>query len=633
MTKPLSTFFVSLLLILLSFSNVFAVKHIVNVQNYIFVPANLPNVQVGDTIRWVWINGVHTTTSTTIPTGAIPWDAPITSATPFYEYRVAVAGVYNYLCTPHSSSQLGSFTATAPSATLSVTPANQNVSSTAGNTSFNVSSNSNWTATSNANWCTVTPSGSGNGSLIATYQSNPLITQRIATITISVTGLPATTVTVTQQGAQATLSVTPSNQSVTSSSGSTSFSVSSNTSWSASSDQGWCSVTSSGNGNGNIVASYDENTSSQQRVATISVVVSGLPVSTVTVTQAGAATLSVTPSNRDVMSLAGTTTFDVTSNAQWNAMSNQTWCTVTPSGNGNATLTATYQSNPTTIQRIATITVSAEGQPSSVVTVTQAGSAATLSVSPINRNVSADAGSTTFNITSNADWSAASNSDWCLVTTSGTGNAILTALYEANTETDQRVASITISVQGIPSQLVTVTQGGASTVLLLDPLNQDVTAQSGTATFNIISNTTWHVESNAAWASSTSDGSGNGLIVIEYEENFDTETRMGTFLVTAAEASQIISITQEGSVSVISNSIQGMKIFPNPSKGLIEISSDNPHSGTLQLISMSGKVMTTVNIQSLAGFTFDASSFAKGTYILKLEQDGNYYITRLVLVD
>ncbi|MGE5457176.1 MAG: plastocyanin/azurin family copper-binding protein, partial [Methanococcaceae archaeon] len=109
----LSLFTVTLITSFFSVTEAFAVKHVVNVQNYAFVPANL-NVQVGDTIRWVWINGSHTTTSTTIPVGAPAWDEPINSSNTFYEYRVSVVGVYNYLCTPHANTQIGHFTATAP---------------------------------------------------------------------------------------------------------------------------------------------------------------------------------------------------------------------------------------------------------------------------------------------------------------------------------------------------------------------------------------------------------------------------------------------------------------------------------------------------------------------------------------
>ena len=56
-----------------------AVKHVIHVGSFYFTPGNL-NVNVGDTVRWVWDNGSHTTTSTTIPAGAATWDSPMTSS-------------------------------------------------------------------------------------------------------------------------------------------------------------------------------------------------------------------------------------------------------------------------------------------------------------------------------------------------------------------------------------------------------------------------------------------------------------------------------------------------------------------------------------------------------------------------
>ena len=82
------------------------------------------------------------------------------------------------------------------------------------------------------------------------------------------------------------LSVTPATQNVAATAGTTAYSVTSNTNWSAVSDALWCLVTSSGSGNGTIFAVFTENTSYQSRIANIRVTVAGLPVQTITVTQA-----------------------------------------------------------------------------------------------------------------------------------------------------------------------------------------------------------------------------------------------------------------------------------------------------------------------------------------------------------
>jgi len=82
----------------------------VQVANFSFTPSSLPTVTVGDTVQWVWINGAHTTTSLTVPTGASSWNSPIETTTPLFNYKVTVEGVYTYQCTPHAPNMAGTFT-------------------------------------------------------------------------------------------------------------------------------------------------------------------------------------------------------------------------------------------------------------------------------------------------------------------------------------------------------------------------------------------------------------------------------------------------------------------------------------------------------------------------------------------
>ena len=93
-------------------------------------------------------------------------------------------------------------------------------------------------------------------------------------------------VTVTQDAVPLTLLVSPPNQNVIATAGSTAFTVASNADWTVASDAAWCTLSAPGTGNGTIVADYAENITNQDRVATISVTVASLPVQTVTVSQA-----------------------------------------------------------------------------------------------------------------------------------------------------------------------------------------------------------------------------------------------------------------------------------------------------------------------------------------------------------
>lgn len=79
-----------------------AATHIVNVSNVVFTPSNL-TIQEGDVVRWVWVEGIHTTTGGTggAPNGT--WDAPI-DATPLnqsFEQTFPSAGLFPYYCMFH----------------------------------------------------------------------------------------------------------------------------------------------------------------------------------------------------------------------------------------------------------------------------------------------------------------------------------------------------------------------------------------------------------------------------------------------------------------------------------------------------------------------------------------------------
>lgn len=91
-------------LCLLGFLNANATKVVIGVEDMVFNPITV-NVIVGDTIVWNWVSsgyGDHTTTSVTIPNTASSWDAKIDGiSNKSFEYKITVAGTYNYQCTPH----------------------------------------------------------------------------------------------------------------------------------------------------------------------------------------------------------------------------------------------------------------------------------------------------------------------------------------------------------------------------------------------------------------------------------------------------------------------------------------------------------------------------------------------------
>lgn len=342
-----------------------------------------------------------------------------------------------------------------------VTPTNQNVPSSAGSTTFSITSNTTWTVADNATWLTVSPSsGSNNGTLTASYTANNTGAVRTANITVTFGGTcPPVIVTVTQ--AACSMTVTPAVQNVPANpAGTTTFTVSTTCSWTASESTSWFSISpTSGTGNGTITVTYEANTGAE-RSGNISVNVTGLATTTVQVVQAGSCPLTVTPASQSVTACAGTTSFSVATNSTcaWTVSENISWLSVSPtSGTGNATLTVTYDANAGVL-RSGNITVAITGGTSTTVSVSQA--ACSLTVTPANQNVTYLSGTTTFSVTTCSSWTVSDNASWLAVSpASGTGNATITATYSANSSCADRVATITVvgcgSTISVP---VTVTQ-------------------------------------------------------------------------------------------------------------------------------------------------------------------------------
>lgn len=171
--------------------------------------------------------------------------------------------------------------------------------------------------------------------------------------------------------------------------------------------------------------------------------------------------------------------FSVFSDIAWTVVSDQTWLTVTPSaGENNQTVTLTASVNPTSLQRSAVITVSAEGLPANTVTVTQSAfiSGAVLSSSTIS---AAGSGAIFVVIEANASWTLNTDQDWLNIDpASGNGNDTVVITVSPNPNEGSRAAIVTFTATGSDPQTLAITQDGTVTsagdrsdeVLILYPI-------------------------------------------------------------------------------------------------------------------------------------------------------------------
>lgn len=107
--KTKITLFLTIALVLIMMNNANATIHTVQVANFSFSPSTF-TIQSGDTVRWVWVSGTHTTTSLTVPAGATAWDHPMNSTSTQFDLKLTVAGTYTYQCSIHPTLMSGTIT-------------------------------------------------------------------------------------------------------------------------------------------------------------------------------------------------------------------------------------------------------------------------------------------------------------------------------------------------------------------------------------------------------------------------------------------------------------------------------------------------------------------------------------------
>ena len=259
-----------------------------------------------------------------------------------------------------------------------------------------------------------------------------------------------------------------------------SFSITSTAaSWFIASSQSWLTPgLVSASGNQVVTLSAEANSSIQSRTAVVTVSAAGFTDRTIIVTQAGAAPtlLTSTQSLSLVSTSAGTVSLTITSSTSWSVVSSQSWLTtISGAGTGNQVLSLSATANTLAAPRTATVTVSANGVASQVITVIQAGAPATLATSVASLTVDAAGGSPSVTITSNTSWSVSSSQPWLTAApASGSGNAALTVTVSANTVVDSRSAILTVSANGVASQLIAIMQRGILVTALVNPLEESV---------------------------------------------------------------------------------------------------------------------------------------------------------------
>ncbi len=202
----------------------------------------------------------------------------------------------------------------AGSTILNASPSSVNIDAGGSQQTLTITANCDWTITGAAEWLTVsTLHGNNNATIALSATQNTSADNRSCTLTLQGGNL-VRTVNVTQSGADASLSATPTSISFDYKEDTKPFDIKSNLSWNASADKDWCTVTpQSGSGNGSVTVKVAQNNSEDTRTATIKVSGGG-KTAEITVTQNGGSKPVVSDlRSTDIKSSEATFTFSIKS--------------------------------------------------------------------------------------------------------------------------------------------------------------------------------------------------------------------------------------------------------------------------------------------------------------------------------
>jgi hypothetical protein len=137
---------------------------------------------------------------------------------------------------------------------------------------------------------------------------------------------------------------------------------------------------------------------------------------------------------------------------------------------------------------------------------------------------------------------------------------------------------------------------------------------------SITSNIKWQITSSHPWVKVSADsGFRNMNIYLDIEAN-NGISRTATVTLTGGSITQTITVSQEGTVSVMEPDLENtIQVWPNPSNGQLNVTFDNPSDiKSLRLFDVTGKQVRNVVFENQPILTFD-TKLPSGIYFLNIE--------------
>lgn len=416
----------------------------------------------------------------------------------------------------------------------------------------------------------VNTSKSGN-TIEISYEENKLLTERIAAVHVSGTGVSEVEIILTQGPGPAYLTITPKNRNIGYQTGNTSFNLETNLAdLTIESDANWVFINKTTT---KLQITYETNDAIVERIANIAVSGEGTSAQNLKITQqASPPYLNVSANSIDIEKDIGGTyflvdtnlpTFEVDENADWLQLSEF-----------DDSIRIDYEANQLITEKQTTISVSGNGVATREIIITQQAGDPFLEIDPASKAVSSNAGTSQFVVQTNLpEIDVNTFSDW--ITVENVSDTEVEFSYQENSSLDERSAQIIISGEGVDAVQIEIDQSGAEPFLIVDPPETKVDYHSGNVVFSISTNLpSLDIGPQEDWVEFTLN---NNSLTIGYQENKNTISRNTLITISHNEiASQSITLTQDGAPPYLSVSNSTVHADNQPQQKNINISTNLP---------------------------------------------------------
>ena len=391
-----------------------------------------------------------------------------------------------------------------------------NVAAEGGDYTVELKSNGDWSIGSTADWIAVSPT-SGNGDVILRFAVRPNPTEQSRSVELRATTKDnSASLTISQEGTptgedpggedpEHFLTVTPNELQFVCTGENKVITIECDEAWSITEVTDWIGFDKTeGDGNDEVVVTVGENPLHEMRSAEIEIRSASGNSAVVNVSQEASPLqhfLNVTPTGLSFGKEGESKDVTIECDAEWQVIFDADWLTASAEeGSGNGTVTFTALPNVFMETREAIVTINSRPLSQTISMRQSPGD------EPIWANVTPDSlfvprvgGVRSISVTSNHSWTVTVPSWITMLVTSGTGDATLEMMVDANAGNAPRIGNITIQYGTEVLATVAVVQEGIPSILTTDVTEINLPAEGGVGIIRLTANQGWWIRNPASW--------------------------------------------------------------------------------------------------------------------------------------